>query len=205
MWWFSTIQTLLHWYSFDYFSGSPHYYFRICPLPRSKEPAQAEIFVIRAWMNILSWWMRRTAQKPDTFIVDVLTPVCDQTNQSWLDSVPLHFLSLSTMGYTVFENHPKKVSFCNIASVDANCHFWRKNSKIRKKGFFFKMRHFWWFSNTVCYQPCFCISFLPFSIIDFYESLLDIFLFLHNKETGEETQNFYKTLCPVPLLLYIRT
>ena len=160
MWWFSTIQTLLHWYSFDYFSGSPHYYFRICPLPRSKEPAQAEIFVIRAWMNILSWWMRRTAQKPDTFIVDVLTPVCDQTNQSWLDSVPLHFLSLSTMGYTVFENHPKKVSFCNIKSVDANC------------------------------QPCFCISFLPFSIIDFYESLLDIFLFLHNKETGEQDAEF---------------
>ena len=108
MWWFSTIQScfidipLTTSPPLIIISGSVP-----CPIP-SKEPAQAEIFVIRPWMNILSWWMRRDAQKPDTFIVDVLTPVCDQTNQSWLDSVPSCISCLrvhSTMGCTGSESH----------------------------------------------------------------------------------------------------
>ena len=107
--------------------------------------------------------------------------------------------------HSVWKSPLKKYHFATLHLLMQIVIFGAKIQSFEKRVCFFKMRHFWWFSNKVCYQPCFCISFLPFSIIDFYESLLDIFLFLHNKETGEETQNFYKTLCPVPLLLYIRT
>ena len=150
MWWFSTIQScfidipLTTSPPLIIISGSVP-----CPIP-SKEPAQAEIFVIRPWMNILSWWMRRDAQKPDTFIVDVLTPVCDQTNQSWLDSVPSCISCLrvhSTMGCTGSESH---------------------------------------FSTNPVFVPFFFAFFNNW----LYENLLHIFLFLHNKETGEQDAEF---------------
>ena len=144
MWWFSTIQScfidipLTTSPPLIIISGSVPY-----PIP-SKEPAQAEIFVIRPWMNILSWWMRRDAQKPDTFIVDVLTPVCDQTNQSWLDSVPSCISCLRVVQWVA---QALKVTFLPTL---------------------FLYLFFAFFNNWL------------------YENLLHIFLFLHNKETGEQ-------------------
>ena len=140
MWWFSTIQTLLHWYSFDYFSGSPHYYFRICPLPRSKEPAQAEIFVIRAWMNILSWWMRRTAQKPDTYFYRRCFDSCVWPNKSIMIRFrPPAFLVFEYNGlHSVWKSPLKKYHFATLHLLMQIVIFGAKIQSFEKRVLFFQ-------------------------------------------------------------------